>query len=203
MSSKGILVFSLPVIVVLGVFGDLYANGLIGHGGLVDLDSEFAVPAFWSGLLLVGASGAAVLAHRATGDRSILALAVLFAYMGIDEVSSIHENIEIATGIDWQTLLLPIMTFAAVDFVVVLRRYWGATEAWLLLGGGAAWGVSQLLEKLEWGGGGDVKLGHYTWKMVPEEMLEMLGSLLFLVSLLALWERLSQSRSDHKPEAKH
>lgn len=183
-------------IAVLGLLGALVAKHRL-HAGALDLDHEYTVPAFWSGLLLLAAAAAAALAHSVLRWRALIAIGVLLAYMGIDEIAGIHEHLESATGVDWQVLLAPLVLLGGVAFVVLLRRLGPRFESLLLVAGAGAWAVSQLLERWEWDG--DVARPGYLTKMVPEETLEMLGSLLILVALLRLWERARARQNGERP----
>jgi hypothetical protein len=52
-----------------------------------------------------------------------------------------------------------------------------------MIAGAMAWMASQVLELLQWRG--DTKTAEYLALMVPEELLEMTGSLLFLMAVLS------------------
>jgi hypothetical protein len=180
----------VPIIVVLGILGALVAHETL-RSRAFNLDLEWTVPAIWSGLLLFGASLAALLAYRVSERRYVGAFALLFLYMGIDEISSIHEHLSEWTGVEWQLLLSPVMLLAAIGFCVLLRDEWSSSDKWLWLGAGACWFVSQVLERLEWHDH-DIPVRGYLKMMVAEEVLEMIGSMLFMLTMLAIWERYGQ-----------
>lgn len=152
---------------------------------IFDLDREWVVPAFFSAGVL---GWAAVLAARLAraGPASRLrpvwwwALTVLFAFMCLDELTSIHERLEAATGVDWQLLYAPLVVVAGIGWLRALVSFQrrGAAVLWAL--GAAAWFVAQVFEYLQYDGD---RLIH-AWMIVPEESLEMTGSSLWVLALL-------------------
>jgi hypothetical protein len=80
--------------------------------------------------------------------------------------------------------------FAAGIGTLVVLRAWGRRHiaaTLLLCGGGTLWFLAQVLEHLQWAGPhGDVKVAHYVAMMIPEELGEMCGSALFLLSALVV-----------------
>ena len=171
------------VIVSLAVLAALYR----GEVRLLSLGEEFTIPAAVSGLLLLAAAVAALLVARLwsgsrAGARAALALACFFAFMALDEMLFLHERLETWTGIDWQVLYLPVALIGGVAWLMVLRRLFAYPHAaGLFVAGAAAWVVSQAIELVQWNG--DVLV--YPWLNFPEETLEMTGSLLFALGLLA------------------
>ncbi len=186
-SAQAFAAVVLAVIVILAALG--FGVHHAGVPSAFDLDGEYDVPALWSGLLLLAAAAATWSARHRLGRR-VVAVAVLFAFMGVDEVVSIHERLETATGVDWPLLYLPLIVVGGVAWLRVLRRLRGDGEggsasrlpAWVWVLGAAAWGVAQLLEFWEWDG--DVKRAQYFPKMYLEESLEMLGSAAWLLAML-------------------
>jgi hypothetical protein len=68
----------------------------------------------------------------------------------------------------------------------------------VLAAGAVAWGVSQVLEAVQWDG--DVKQPGYDYMMFVEEVLEMLGTVGFIVALLMLaWPVASAGRGTQPP----
>ena len=102
--------------------------------------------------------------------------------MGADEFAYLHERAETRTGVDWQLLYLPVVAVGGLAWLLVLRR-WGARSrpGALLVGGAAGWFVAQVLEKLEYGPG-DVMVDGYLLLATVEEVLEDVGSLLWVAA---------------------
>lgn len=168
-------------IVFLGVLG--VAEVKTGHPlEAFNLDHEYTVPATFSALLDLGAAVGAEALRRRTGRNVLFGLVVLFAFMALDEYASIHEHLERLTGIDWLKLYTPIFLYAAVAWVAVLNAFRDKLFWLCMVGGAAAWSIAQVFELLEWKG--NVKQPHYYAMMVPEELLEMAGSGLFLLGML-------------------
>jgi hypothetical protein len=59
-----------------------------------------------------------------------LGLTALYAFMGVDEISSIHERIARLTGLRWEIPYIPIMLGAAVLGVAVLLRLYRERPRW-------------------------------------------------------------------------
>jgi hypothetical protein len=148
----------------------------------IDLDTELNVPSLWSASLLAAASLAAVVrvASRSHLRGAWTVLAVLFAFMGLDEVVQFHERLQRAVRADWQLAYVPIVLGAAVAWATVVSwaRHPGVRIGLLL--GAVLWAAAQMFELL-W------QTGHLrsTWWTVPEEVFEMLGDACFLAAALA------------------
>lgn len=155
-------------------------------------DGELNVPAFYSGLLLLLAAAASLLS-RGKGILFIL-LAAGLIFMAVDEIAEIHERLELREGIDWQLLYIPAFALAVGVVVGVVRRMLreepGAVA--VLASGAACWVASQMLEVVEWQG--NVKQAGYGYMMFTEEILEMLGTVGFIVALLMLARATSERR---------
>ncbi len=152
---------------------------------IFDLDREWVVPAVFSAGVLGWAAFLAARLARA-GPASRLrpvwwwALAVLFAFMCLDELTSIHERLEAATGVDWQLLYAPLVAVAGFGWLRALVSFRSRTGAAFWALGAGAWFVAQVLEYLQYDGD---RLIH-AWMIVPEEALEMTGSSLWVLALL-------------------
>lgn len=181
----GFLALAITALATLGL-----ANRASPEWGLsaFDLDRELRVAAAFSGAVLVsGAAVFAVLAGRAVGGlrRASGAMAALLAVMAGDEVVELHERLEAATGVDWQLLYLPVAMVGALAWLRLLRAWRGRTlPGVLLIAGAACWGVSQVLEAVQWNG--DVQVEGYVGLMLAEEMLEITGSAFLLLAGLAV-----------------
>lgn len=204
-----------PLLIFLAVGIALMA--VMGIGALIldrgnpwfDLDSEIAIawpitqttialPALWSGLLLIAAAAAWIGAWSVwPHDRArplILIIALFFVLMSGDELAGLHERLEKRLGVDWQVLYaLPValMAIATITVLVRMRRFERRGATVLLLGCGA-WAISQILEFVQWRG--DEEIAIYVYLMVPEELLEATGSALFLVSGILLVKALVAAR---------
>jgi hypothetical protein len=163
---------------VLGVAEVKWPDTFIGF----NLDNEFNVPAIFSAALDLGAAIGAEALRRRTGRNVLLGLVILFAFMAGDEFAGLHEHLEGWTGVDWMTLYAPVFVIAAIAWLAVMRSIGDARFRLCMLGGAACWAIAQVLEALQWNV--DVKVAHYNMYMVPEELLEMTGSALFLLGML-------------------
>src|SRR3954451_463917 len=149
---------------------------------MFELDGEYTVPAAFSGALLFAAAYAAWRVNKLDPDRSWICLAILFAFMGVDEVAGLHEALTEWTGIHWQILYIPIVAIAAVDWLAALKRARPIGLAGGLVLGAAAWVIAQLIELVSFGPGG--MNSESTIAIFAEELGEMTGSSLFLLGLL-------------------
>lgn len=206
------------LIVGFGVMGSLYirdANYIDGGWvGKVDLfnrqvrgfnlDGEVNFPTAYSGLLLVAASLAGVV--TATRSREIgvppvrlVPVALLIGYMSLDEVGQFHERLETWAGVDWQTLYIPVFGLAGIiglSLLPRLRRVGNAAN--LFVAGAATWTIAQIIEAFQWDAQDHLRA---PWSIVPEETLEMTGSMLFLFAFLAIARHIvathGPTRTDH------
>jgi hypothetical protein len=177
--------------------------GLLGAavnpGGLsldfLDMNEEQTLPAFASGALLLAAGLLALLLARLDRESGFppawwTALGACFAFLAVDEVLALHEALQDATGVKGQVFLLPLVAVAGAAWLAAVRRLADLpTARSLLVGGAAAWLVSQLVDLTQRGPERD----HPT--VVPEEVLEMTGSALFVLATLVVAQRcLRQAR---------
>lgn len=149
-----------------------------------DPDAERRIPALYSGMLLVIAAAAALLSrHR---GRSFVVLSAGLAAMAVDEVLAVHEKLEHYLALDWQLIYIPAFLVALVVVIGVVRgmRRDAPRAVPVLAAGAACWIASQVLEAVQWDGGN--KNPGYEVMMYIEEVLEMLGTVGFIVSLLLL-----------------
>jgi hypothetical protein len=153
----------------------------------VGLNGELTLPALFSGLLLLAAGLLALRAGEVVepGRRFVplSLLGALFVYMSVDEVVGIHEQLEHVVHLAWWKFYAPLALVGGVAALLVLRRVWDRTTVRAaLVGGGACWLVAQLIETQQYRG---EELVH-RWTILPEEILEMTGSLLFVLAMLLL-----------------
>jgi hypothetical protein len=158
--------------------------------GLFDLDGEGKPPAAFAGLLLLAAGALAVAIGKHRG-RAWTLLGAFLAFMAVDEALKIHERLQTLTGVDWQLLYLPVIALGAVVWLQAWRDAGSVTARArrLLTAGAAAWVVAQLGEALEYRDGEMVE--QYAAIATAEEVLEMVGSSLFLLAFLLVLRRLA------------
>lgn len=154
-----------------------------------DLDQEGTASAALTALML-GFTGLAFLALvrlRMAPSRAVL-LVPVFVYMAFDEVFSFHENLETSTGVNSDFWLAPVVAVGAVGWVACVRAWRSTPVRALMVGGATAWFVSQVFElvghSVLFYGDTREKAPRYGMWMVSEEVLEMAGSLLFLLAAL-------------------
>jgi hypothetical protein len=169
---------------LLTLFAIMGAIVYPGGGDLraFDVNKEQTFPATFSGLLLLAAGGLALLnglvrAETASGRRWWVVLAIVFAFLGIDEIAALHEAVQDRIHVWGQATLAPVVLAGVYAWWVVLLRLREEQPAGtLFLLGAVAWIVSQLIDAAlnePWG-----------WTVLPEELLEMAGSALFGLALL-------------------
>lgn len=160
------------------------------------LDTEFSVPAAFSAMLLLSAAALAHCAaavHRPRPDSALRCVAGLFAFMAFDEIFVIHERLEKLADVSWQTLYAPLVLFGAVAWLISLAQLRAVPLApWSYVAGAAAWVASQVFESVQYDD--DVLVAR--WTVLPEEGLEMVGSLLFVLALLIT----ARAWSDERPQ---
>jgi hypothetical protein len=184
--------------VVLGALGalDLMAPSL--SLDVFHLDGERTVSAAFSAALLFGAGVLAWWISLVDGERLGSPgvwrfMGAFLAFMALDELFAIHEHVSAAeTGISWQVFYAPITVSAVVAWFVVLRRLPAGAARGMWIAGAGAWFVSQAIEAIQWEGN---RLVH-EWTFVPEETLEMAGSLLWGLALLVALGMLREADVD-------
>ena len=190
-SPRGFAAVAGVVGTVAAVPGALDTFGVIDSPAF-DLNGERNVPTVVTTLLLLTASAAA-LAHWFATDggemgrwerRTNLFVMALFGYMAADEFGQLHEKAEHVSGIDWQTLFLPVFVAAAAAVVVVLRAWRGRPVArTLLVTGSVVWFLSQVAEHLEYDSH-DVEVEGFQYYVLFEEVLELVGTTLFVSAFI-------------------
>jgi hypothetical protein len=182
------------------VFGILGAIVYPGGGDLraFDLNKEQTFPATFSGVLLLAAGALALLnglvrSETAEGRRWWIVLALVFAFLGIDEIAALHEAVQDRVNVWGQAVLMPIVVVGVYAWWVTLRQLRDEPPAGtLFLAGAAAWIISQ---------GIDAAFNeHWGWTIVPEELFEMAGSALFGLALLVALRRQASVETATSPE---
>jgi hypothetical protein len=181
-------------------FGILGAIVYPGGGDLraFDLNKEQTFPATFSGALLLAAGGLALLnglvrSESAAGRRWWIVLALVFAFLGIAEIAALHEAVQDRVNVWGQAVLAPVVFVGVYAWWMVLKQLRSEPPAGILFGlGAAAWIVSQ---------GIDAAFNeHWGWTVVPEELVEMVGSALFGLALLVALRRLLATPDATAPE---
>jgi hypothetical protein len=183
---------ALAGLIPIAVLGQIHRHDQDSHWYL---DNEDTFPAAYSGALLTAAAVLAVLVaselSRGRFRNFWIGLGAVFAFMALDEVWTIHERWEGWTGIDWQLAYVPIALGAGWLMVVAFRDLAAIRgAAALFVAGGAAWLAAQVLEDFQWAG--DVL--EHEGMIVPEEVLELLGSSLFGLASLVVLRRVVAAR---------
>ena len=181
------------VIFLLGVLGALVGNDTI-EAFVLDLNGEQTLPAAFSGALLFGAAALAFLLGGiwpadARDRRWWAVMGGVFLFLGIDEIAAIHEEIQEATDIHpGQLVLAPLVVVAGAAWLVAMQRLRGGGGFKPWVAAAAVWALSQVVDATQ-------EPNRYDWTVIPEEMLEMAGSLLFALALLIA---LREQRLEHR-----
>jgi hypothetical protein len=178
------------VIVLLGIAGTwVGTDAFQGEGSTADrlfnLVNEKTVPAFFSGAVLLAGGLCSLIAARVRlhGERGVwIAFGALLVLMSADEVVQIHERIETWTGVDWQQPYAVVALGAAVIWFKILRRV-DSLPRTLLITGAVAWAISFGLEDAQYDSS-DHRAAGFTPMAISEELLEMVGSTMFLLALV-------------------
>ena len=179
-------------IVILGIAGTIVGTGATPGKGPhshspFHLINEKTIPAFFSAVLLGLGAVAAYMAGllRVRGEHAAwFGFALLLLVMSADEVAQLHEKAEKYSDIDWQTVYVPVFAGAAWVWWRLVKAVEGIPRA-LLFGGAVAWGISQVLELVQYGDN-DVRVAAFAPMAISEEILEMAGSTMFLLAAVIL-----------------
>ena len=189
-------------IAVLGVLGYLEDAG--AAPAVFDLDGEGKPPAAFAALLLASAGCTSLLLHRLDGGRRWQVLGWFLVFMTVDEALAVHEHVSTAVGAPWVLLYLPVMAFGAGAWALLLRTLWQQRSPWparAWLGGAAAWAIAVLLEEVQ-SGPETGRVDAYSLLATAEECLEMTGSALWLLALLAVVQVRDGARLTRAPHAR-
>ncbi len=206
----GLLAAHLVVVVLWSDAADFPGRDPLER--LFGLDGEMGLPAWFSGLLLFLCAQALWLlsdtsrnGSRRRWARHERVLSVVFLYLSLDEVSSIHEQtiypLREALDLDgplffaWVVLFVPLTLLLGVFFVGYVRALPRAAAVLVVLSGvvyvGGAAGVEMLGSVLYIAG--DVDSVTYAVVITFEEGMEMVGALLFLSTVV--WLRTGRART--------
>ncbi len=178
-----------PVKLVIGAAVSVFVLGVMGsishsvdYIRVFDVNKEQNYASVFSGLALWGAALMAIFNGLVRQEsmharRWWLALAGVFLYLGLDEMTALHEELQHVTGIWGQAFLAPVVVVGVAAWYMAIKEMRTNQLALLLwVAGAASWVISQ---------GIDLVLNEpLPWTMIPEELGEMTGSLLFAFSLL-------------------
>ncbi len=178
---RKLLIGIAALIIVFGVLGSIvYPGG--GDLRAFDLNKEQTFPATFSGLLLLGAGALALLngvvrSPNLADRRWWLVLAGVLAFLGIDEITALHEAVQDRVHVWGQATLIPIVIAGGVAWWITLQRLGPRSLGGrLLILAAFTWAISQ---------GIDLELNEaWGWTIVPEELLEMCGSTMFGLAML-------------------
>jgi hypothetical protein len=186
------------LVVLMAVLGAIDAAVTDVH--LFDIEGELKdgpslMVVVSGGVLFVAAALAFKVARSEANSTSSPApwylIAGLFAFMGVDELLTIHEHLDAWTGIAWQVLYLPVVLVGAAAWWILFQRLRTSdirlATGWALAAG--FWAFSQFLEVLFVKAGVGPNALKLDVLMPPvEEVSELTGSSLFLLVSLALLE---------------
>lgn len=202
-----VLGVTICILVAFSLLGQ-YSVHYLGHGRLLgfvyqfNLDAEPNIPTAFSGLLLLSAALLlGVIAHHAWQRetpfrRHWAALALIFAYLAIDEYVMLHESLTEpmrdvlnADGLLYYTWIVPAMGLLVIFAIAYARFFWHLSPRWKLLF--AASGIIYVsgaigVEMLGGWHASQYEDHRFTFELLVavEEGLEMSGASLFVYSLL-------------------
>lgn len=203
-----ILLFTIGLLGTLSLLGQ-FSHFILGHGRLFGFVPEFNVnnenniPTYFSALLLLSAGGLLGLIARLVREiegpfrRHWLGLAFVFAYLSIDEISSLHERVGAplreslgTSGVLHYAWVIPGIALLLLFAVVYLRFFLHLPARWkgLFALSGLLYVTGGLGLELA-GGWYDSHFGYesFTYSVLTtiEEMLEMSGAAVFIYTLLS------------------
>lgn len=194
-----LLIANLAASIIWFVYGHDFAFGLVP---LFDFDSEKNVPTFFSAVALLSASALLVTIAKLSRNSGVeyalwLVLAVIFLFLSIDEISSLHEKLIKplrsllgTSGVFYFAWIIPYASALGLLAIVYLRfllRLPRETRNLFLLSAGifvfGAIGFEMI------GGWYFESIGpdNLTYQLITtcEEFLEMLGVAIFIYALLS------------------
>lgn len=146
---------------------------------LLYLNREQTVAAYMGAWLLFAAGTIAVFIGRKEVDDRMwwLVLGLAIAAIGFDEAAELHERVEVRADVPAAVVVSPIALVAALAWWMVLPRMRQHPPALPLFAAGiVGWAISQSLDPIH-----SVEL-----KSIVEETLELIGSMLLVLALLAM-----------------
>jgi len=182
-------------IVLMGIAGTIVGTDAYqGEGSLADrmfnLANEKTVPSFFSGAILLAGGLCALIAGRlrVLGTRGWwYGFGAFLVFMSADEVVQIHEKVETWTGVDWEKPYAFVALGAAVVWFNLVRRMDNQLRI-LMACGAIGWMISFVLEDAEYDSM-DHRVSGFTAMDTIEELAEMAGSSLWLITIVILLKR--------------
>jgi len=173
----------------------------------LDMDAEISFPTWWQqsqllvAAVLCGLIGAVVARSGGPRPRHWFGLAGIFLYLSVDEGTQLHEGFiepiqrafDITGGVLLFAWVIPGMAALAV-FGVAYFRFWAALPdqpRWLMALGGSVFVAGALGFEMA-SGQYKTEIGTgsaYTVVVAAEELLEMIGASIFVLSLLTMAQR--------------
>lgn len=198
---------AICVLVVFYLIGQ-FAGHFMGHGRLLGFTYQFNLNAepniatafssllLFSSALLLGVIATYAWQNDAPFRRHWAGLALIFAYLGIDEYAMLHESLTVPMrdylnpeGLLYYAWVVPAMGLLALFAVVYARFFWHLSPRWkgLFAASGLLY-VSGALGVEMLGGWFAAQVGDeifaYDLFVAAEEGLEMTGASVFLYTLL-------------------
>ncbi len=187
-----------------------FLEGLIDYVAFIDLDIEQNLPTFYSSMAIEFCAILLCIIYISEKQQNQpatawLGLAIVFAFLGIDESTKIHENLGDfvepmvnAEGVLYFPWVLPYgiaITIMAIIYIPWLKRLPLATAirfiiaATLFLSGAIGFEILSATYADKYG----TDSAPYTWTYTIEETLEMLAIMIFARALI---QHISQTISD-------
>jgi hypothetical protein len=174
------------IVVVTAAFGIqdafLHTGNYHGHQvPILDINTEQTLWATFQGSLIFAVAGLALLISRLRATPAHMrrwwqVLGGVLLVLGTDEIVAIHDRFQETTGHPGQIVLLPVAIIGVVAWWKVLQEIRVERRVrTLFIAGAALWFLSQAVDV--------VFQEHFRWTIVPEEMLETLGTTCWLFSL--------------------
>ncbi len=168
----------------------------VGTFAAFALDAETNVAAAFAALLSLAAAVAALVAAAlrpvSVPRWAFVILALVFGYLALDEWLALHERLPNPFGASRRLYFIPAALVAFAAWLAVLRGLRRRLTRTLWLVAPAAWVLSQVLAEVAWAHDRPVAL--YKPITVAEEILELVGSYLFGLTLLLVLLRVLESR---------
>ncbi len=129
------LILALLALNVIGFISKLYIGPIYGLLGLFSFDAENNIPTLYSAFAMTFASGllaVIALTHKRNGASSFawFGLAVIFLFLAVDEVASIHEKLSAplretlnTSGLLYYAWVIPYGV-ATLVFVITYLKFW-------------------------------------------------------------------------------
>ncbi len=161
----------------------------------LDFNQEDSIQTFWSALVLLAAGAAAFEAGRVGGPERRRSVAWLLVGLGFiwlaleEELVHLHENIQIATGVDWPIFYLPALVIGCWTTLRATTELERPLRP-VLLTGLLLLAVAVGAELLS---SPSIHVDFMVRNLI-EENLELLGASLVLIAALAHGPRFQQQR---------